>query len=623
MTFRVNYVYFGAFFALLVILYSSSIFTKESLGGAHLFFFLYALGQIVIEVVLLVIATYLLKKCVGEKTAYLFIGVTFFSVFLHFFDFLMDRILDLSVWEAVNVFVLEENLGNFFYLLDASGISLWVWALFFTILAALPFLGLLLYQISDRFAKKHPMIVKNSLFLQILFYAPLALLLWDFGASKVIHPDAYTSFRKSIPWKGTFLQPKSVIASLPGLLKKPYEESEVVQWIEKENTAPLKKPNIYLFITESLREDCIKEEIAPNLYQFKNDFVHFDQAISSGNGTHLSWFSIFHSEFPYHWKAFQTSRKRGSPPLQLLKKWGYKIHLYSSAQLSYYGMEELIFGEKSYLIDRKQTFHHSPPLTAADTDAAALDSLQKDLKEHPEWNEGQVFIVFWDCTHFNYCWPKDWSPTFTPFAQEFAYFRTIQSQKNIQSIKNRYYNAVHYMDHLFGKAEFPKDAIVVFTGDHGEEFFDHGHLFHNSHLTKEQTSVPLYFKFGEGEKKVVARNVISQMDIFPSIIDYLGGKIPEFLEGNSLFQTPKFPFAITARFNAGCTPYEFFIHNGIDKLILQFSDRKQIWNSKNLEIISLRTKDDQSINTNNVNIWVNEKFGSAFKQLFNSEIEVD
>lgn len=621
MSHRVNYLYFGAFFGLLILLCASSIFTKQSLGGAHLFFFFYALGQIVIEIFLIITLTHLLRKYVGQIASALFIGGTFFALFLHIFDFLMDRILDLSVWEALNVFVLQESFHHFFFLLDASGISLWVWFLFFGLLALLPILGMALYQITDKIAAKRPMSISYGHVLQAFICLPAALLLWDFSASSVIHPDSYTAFRKSLPWKFTFLQPQNALLSLPGSLKSLEQEEAISQQIENNQTVLTKRPNIYLFITESLRADSITPEIAPHLFQFKNDFVQFPKALAGGNGTHISWFTIFHSQLPFHWKLCQKNWTKGSPALRLLKKWGYKVRLYSSAQLSYYGMEKLLFGEKSDLLDSRQMFHHVPPESAADTDAAALAKLQEDLATNPNLKEGHVFIIFWDTTHFNYAWPKKWSPKFQPYAKEFAYFRTFQSKKRIQAIKNRYFNAVNYMDSLFGKfmEKIQDDAIVVFTGDHGEEFFDHGHLFHNSHLTEEQTHIPLYFKFGDGALKTKGRSVMSQMDIFPSIIDYLGAKVPSFLEGNSLFQKPAFPYAITARFNAGNAPYEFSIHNGQNKLIVQFFNQKEIYNSKKLKIISLKNNEEKTVHVEDVNSWIHEKFGVAIDHLFSSD----
>lgn len=614
---KVNYLYFGIFFLLLVLLISSSIFTKESLGGSEVFFFLYALGQVMVEIALCILIAFLLRTYAGRILTACFIGATFVAMIVHIFDFFMDRILDFSVWEAVNVFVLQESFENFLFLLDASGISLWVWLAFFALMATLPFVGIFVYHLTDKLASKRACPLSHSHFFQIVLCVPVALLLWDFSASKVIQPNAYTAFRKSLPWKATFLQPKTTLLNLPAPLKEPPAESLIADAIVKDQTTLAKRPNIFLIITESLREDCMRMDVAPNLAQFKSDFVQFDRAISGGNATHISWFSIFHSELPFHWKTCQLQRKLGSPALQLLKKWGYQIHLYTSAQLSYYNMEELLFGENCYLLDTKQTFHHAPPTSAADSDAAALEKMQKDIKENPNFKEGNLFILFWDCTHFDYSWGKNWSPKFKPFAKEFAYFRTIQSEKTIQAIRNKYQNAVNYMDSLFGRlmATMENDAVVIFTGDHGEEFFEKGHLFHLSHLSKEQTSVPLYFKFGDGSKKVKNQAVISHLDIFPSLLDYLGAPKMAFLKGRSIFQESAKPFAITARFNAGCTPYEFSIHNGENKLIAQFESAKEIYKAKALKIISLKTHEDQVVLPLEPSAWIESEFGDAIKNL--------
>jgi glucan phosphoethanolaminetransferase (alkaline phosphatase superfamily) len=629
---QINYIYFGALYAILIVLTSSSIFTKENLAGSYFFFYLYALGQVTLETAFFVELSLFIPRYFGKAFFAAFIGATFVTLFIHIFDFLMDRILDLSAFEAFRIFVFDENLENFFYLLDASGISIWVWLVFFVFLASLPFIGILLYQISNTLAKKNPIPIASSHFLQAFFCIPLALLFWDFSASKIIHPDAYTAFIKALPWKFTFLQPENVHISLPGPLRDPISEEKITETIAHDKTSLIQKPNIYFFVAESLREDSINEEIAPHLFQFKKDSLHLKKAISSGNGTHLSWFSIFHSQFPYRWKEFQNNRTKGSPALRLLKKWGYQIRLYSSAELAYYGMEELLFGNRLEILDQKERFPHPPPITAAESDLAALTKLQNDILENPNLQQGQVFLIFWDCTHFDYRLPKTWNPKFVPSAQEFAYFKAFHSKKTIRSIKNRYHNAVNYMDHLFGSfiQNLPnkENAIVIFTGDHGEEFFEHGHLFHNSHLTREQTQVPLYMKLGnlQGQKLALG----SHIDIFPTLIDFLEtnyladrqvlkGGPRTYLEGNSLLKKTPWPFAVTARFNAGRTPYEFALHNEKYKLIAQFFDTKEIFATNQLRIVSLRTQDDQSLNEEDTEGWVKNEFGEALGRLFDEK----
>jgi hypothetical protein len=614
----VNYLYFGLFFFVLCIITASAIYNREFIGGSQFFFFFYGLGQAVLEVTLLSFFAGLILKYLGKVPFFLFIGLSFVGLIFHIFDFLMDRILDLSIWETFKIFVLDESFENFIYLLDASGIALPIWFAFFTLVAALPLLGVAIYKSFEKLIEARPMFLRKSFFFQSFLCIPIALFYWDYSASTIIHPDTYSAFIKSLPWKCTFLQPETTYLSLKNPLPRPMQEQKVMELVQNDSSTLKKKPNIYLFIVESLREDAITPQIAPNLTAFKNAYQHTDLSFSNGNGTHISWFSIFHSQFPFHWKNQQQNWTTGSPALALFKKWGYQIRLYTSAQLGYYKMGPFLFGKD--LLSDAQEFHHQPPLLAADSDQMLLSKLQKDLKD-PQLHEGQLFIIFWDGTHFEYSWPEDFAPKFSPYAVGPSYLKTFQSKEMIELIRNRYRNGVNHMDFLFGKfmQEVPRkdEAMIVFAGDHGEEFFEHGHLFHNSHLSKEQTHVPLYFKVGRTfEEKKIA----SHMDIFPTLCDCLTGSVPSFLEGASLLRKKEWPFAVTARFNAGSTPYEFAIHNHEYKLIARFNPRHQIHEANQLQIVSLRTWDDKLVSEtkNSVKPWIQEEFGAALKRIFSA-----
>jgi len=452
MKIAINYLYFGAMFLLIVLLSTSSILLKENLIGSRFFFLFYAIGQALLEVLFLAFLAFLIERTLGKKAFWIFIGCTFVFWILHLFDFMMDRVLDLSVWRALDIFVFSESFSNFLYLLDASGIPMMGWLFFFVLLAAIPFLGIGIYKLLNR----KPANLQLEIYLQLFVCTFIALFFWDYSASKVISPDAYTAFEKSLPWKRTFLQPDTVHLALKASLKVP----------DIQITPPLsleKKPNIILFIVESLREDFLTPDIAPHLSSFREKTTHADLTLSNANGTNLSWFSIFYSQPSFHWKTLNG----GSPALKLFKDLGYTIRVYTAAQLGYYGLEETIFGKDKHLIDVYQEFHHSAGKEAWESDRDAVHALNKDL----QISQGQLFIVFLDGTHFDYSFPKP--APFSPFASDALYFKAFYSQKNFSAIKNRYRNAVHYMDSLFGEflGAVPADSIIAFTGDHGEEFF--------------------------------------------------------------------------------------------------------------------------------------------------------
>lgn len=612
---RFNLFYFAFFFFFLSMCTLLSLLSKEHLGGSKGFFFLYALVQITLETALLLFIAVELKKRVSPFFFKTFIGLSFLLLSFHFFDLLMNRILSLSVWDAFSIFVLDESFSHFLFLLEASGVSLWIWILALIAFALLPFLGVFFYEKTlPFFARKPP---RKRVFFQLFFCLPAALFFWDFSMSKVIHPDAYVAFKTSLPFKRTLIEPSSTSLSLHSAIKEPMEEGEILSSIERQKPLAGPLPNIYLFIAESLRKDAICSEITPKLFAFQQNSIGIEKALSSGNGTHLSWFSIFFSEHPLFWKRLQERGfSRGSPALNLLKKWGYRVRLYSSAELRYYGMGQELFGRNYALLDSKKTFPHTPPANAAEADTKALFTLLEDIGKKPHLKHGQVFLIFWDATHFDYSWPKSWTPKFSSFANHFSYLKAFYSQKGVEEMKKSYWNAANYLDALFGffltSIQGQSDAIVVFTSDHGEEFCEKGHLFHNSHLSKEQTHIPLFIRLPPSQKTPF-HPIASHIDIFPTLIDYIARRSFPFLKGTSLLNPSVGKTALTARFNAGRTPYEFSLRTKTSAATFQFSSKKDIFSRQNLKLIGI---EKANVKEKSFPDWAKEEFRPFFSQLF-------
>jgi arylsulfatase A-like enzyme len=80
-----------------------------------------------------------------------------------------------------------------------------------------------------------------------------------------------------------------------------------------------------------------------------------------------------------------------------------------------------------------------------------------------------------------------------------------------------------------------KSSLVVVVSDHGESFFEHGEFLHISHLYNENLRVPMIISNPELFPK--ARHVdslVGLIDLFPTLVDMLGGEpLPQF-EGESV-----------------------------------------------------------------------------------------
>ncbi|MDQ3036585.1 MAG: sulfatase-like hydrolase/transferase, partial [Myxococcota bacterium] len=78
------------------------------------------------------------------------------------------------------------------------------------------------------------------------------------------------------------------------------------------------------------------------------------------------------------------------------------------------------------------------------------------------------------------------------------------------------------------------DTIVVFTADHGEEFWDHDSVGHGHSVWEELINVPLILRIpGVTDGAMRIDDAVGLVDVLPTIFDALGMPIPEDLSGES------------------------------------------------------------------------------------------
>ena len=78
------------------------------------------------------------------------------------------------------------------------------------------------------------------------------------------------------------------------------------------------------------------------------------------------------------------------------------------------------------------------------------------------------------------------------------------------------------------------ETMVVFTADHGEEFWDHGSVGHGHSVFEELVQVPLIVRVpGVTDRPMVLEEALGLVDVAPTIFEALGREIPETLSGRS------------------------------------------------------------------------------------------
>jgi arylsulfatase A-like enzyme len=79
-----------------------------------------------------------------------------------------------------------------------------------------------------------------------------------------------------------------------------------------------------------------------------------------------------------------------------------------------------------------------------------------------------------------------------------------------------------------------RDAVIVVTGDHGEEFGEHGEVLHGHTLYDEATRVPLIIVAPGIDSNRVIREPVSLLSVAPTILDLVGAPPEPRHEGRSL-----------------------------------------------------------------------------------------
>jgi arylsulfatase A-like enzyme len=115
-----------------------------------------------------------------------------------------------------------------------------------------------------------------------------------------------------------------------------------------------------------------------------------------------------------------------------------------------------------------------------------------------------------------------------------------QRQEVVRYLISLYDAEIAFNDRAFGELVAMLESlalldstVVVFVSDHGEEFLDHGTWGHGRNLYAENLNVPLVIRFpdrGHG-KRVEA--MVQQIDLMPTLLDYIGLPVPPGVEGRS------------------------------------------------------------------------------------------
>jgi len=123
-----------------------------------------------------------------------------------------------------------------------------------------------------------------------------------------------------------------------------------------------------------------------------------------------------------------------------------------------------------------------------------------------------------------------------PFASEYA--------------DNLYAGEIAYTDHCIAQVidklkslGLYDSSLIIIVGDHGEALGDHGEAYHGYYIYQSNVRVPFIVRPPKCRKPKVINNIVSLVDVVPTILGYLGVDVPPYIQGEDLsaFSADKTP----------------------------------------------------------------------------------
>lgn len=397
-------------------------------------------------------------------------------------------------------------------------------ALAFTVLlAVIP----LTVRFLERLCRRRPLGLRAQRLALALGLAALpALVIDQFVGQRIKAPLLFEKEQRVFVWTPVFFRAQPEILSYRVRMKAYQRPDLPARPPQIDLSRVPENVNVFYFVTETLRGDFVNSEIMPELAAFQNENTRFALSRANANVTHLSWHAMYLADYPTHWPSYRFQENaRGSLPLQLFRAAGFKVRLYSSKlDLDFWDSRRRYYGENRELLDevgRSDEEGYTP------TDGERIAALLSDVKKMGRRGRN-LYVVNLDAAHHHYTWPADFAARFQPFVDHFDYLKFNYSPLEVDRLRNRYKNSLHYVDSLLGiffkelrESGLYRDAHIAVVGDHGEEFMEHQSLIHGSNLFNPQTEIGLALKI-PGLKKGVLGGVMSQIHVLPTLLDGVG-----------------------------------------------------------------------------------------------------
>ena len=297
-----------------------------------------------------------------------------------------------------------------------------------------------------------------------------------------------------------------------------------------------KMPDIYFVCVDALRSDHVslngyRRATTPEMDALFREGVFFPRCITPASVTNSSLPAMFTSRYP---SQLAGKNAEGAVTLQrLLGDAGYRTAIFHSITPPEPGFSP--FAKKGFDYCFEPGLEKKYRVSAGEV----TGKVERFIEEY-QGGKPLFSVIWYSDTHASYPSPPPFRFMFGSVEGAETIF--IPRGNEPAWMELQYDRAIAYADSEIGRlVRFLRKrgslnrAVIVLTGDHGEEFYEHGGLYHGVGLHGELTTVPLGFLVPGLETGGTAfRETVQSLDIMPTLCAFAGVRIPDGVEGWSL-----------------------------------------------------------------------------------------
>lgn len=349
------------------------------------------------------------------------------------------------------------------------------------------------------------------------------------GEAEVLHAT------RSVP--GLKLRPSQVLddvgAGMLGTHLRP-EEARLA-WPAEAPVLPADgpRPDLFLCVLDSWRADAFHPDVTPSVAGFAAGARVFHDHLSSGNATRFGLLGMLYGLHGAYWGRVLEG---GVPPVLVtaLQSAGYEVRVFSAASMSFPEFRLTAWSslDPDAVVDRFDGVDGAPAPRRSDVkDTRVADAVEAWLAARDPSRPYFCFVLL-DAPHQPYFNPGG---PFQPALESLNYIELgttpagPEQDALREEVHNTYLNAVHHSDREVGRmlraleahGDPDRGRVTLLTGDHGEEFGEHGYWGHTSNFTPEQVRVP-FLMAGPGIEAGAEHGPTSHLDVSNTLLELLG-----------------------------------------------------------------------------------------------------